>query len=349
MRNLLVFVLVLFCQVLHSQCEDCNIVRGDANCDGQVNMSDVVSIAGGTFSNGDSADANDDGGANVSDAVYLSQYLFQGGSAPPCPFPDPGKDCTQDSLETCCSPPVGSAPATVGTTGVSYVESQYGQTAFWDVTIESEAPGTWGLNCFKSEAQNFVSCLHNSPTATKYTEIRFPIQSGQKFTKKRLENGIQSIGLNFDITVTFEPGQICPWGYSCDGSNKMLVDATSLSVEVKVGPTSSQSPTNSILFTRSDLWTFTYSRTSTGALCHLQSNDTTTPTLSWSENLDEELVALMSTDCDEWKVFEVQVDDLVVLWTRTVGEEYDQDIAQKEKVTTKVTPAIVYGWCTCQQ
>ncbi|MEM7263003.1 MAG: hypothetical protein AAF488_13505 [Planctomycetota bacterium] len=84
-------------------------VRGDANSDGTVDVSDGVFTLGFLFSGGDtpaclsSCDGNDDGGVDVSDAVYILGFLFSGGD--PIPAPNTcGVDPTDDTL-TCDSFP----------------------------------------------------------------------------------------------------------------------------------------------------------------------------------------------------------------------------------------------------
>ena len=63
-------------------------VRGDANGDGEIDISDAVKILLVLFT-GDSVDdlepldANGDGATDLSDAVYLLAFLFQGGPSPP--------------------------------------------------------------------------------------------------------------------------------------------------------------------------------------------------------------------------------------------------------------------------
>jgi len=345
-RLLFIFILCLSCSNLFAQaCDSCTFVRGDANCDSSVNLTDVINIANGVAANQDAADSNDDGRWDISDAAYLANYLFQGGPAPPCPYPTAGKDCTPDNLETCCSPPTWALALAVGGAGITYNEND--ATQKWDSTLESEAVGAFGVSCFRSECRNFNICSHASPSSTTYTEIKFPIQTDQKFAKKRLQNGIQSVGIDFNVTINFQPINICPWGYNCYGKNKMYVDALTMSVEVMVGPATSPAPTQSILLTRTDLWTYVYERTGGHILCHLSSADNATPTLTWSENLDDELIGMLPNDCDEWKVFNVQVDELTITWTRAVDAVFYPDIAYQEKIITKVTPAIVYGWCTC--
>ena len=79
-------------------------VRGDANLDRQVDLTDAVKILEYLFRRAlflgcfDAADLNDDGVIDVSDPVYLLGYLFLGEPEPPAPFPDCEADPTEDSL-----------------------------------------------------------------------------------------------------------------------------------------------------------------------------------------------------------------------------------------------------------
>ncbi len=81
-----------------------NFIRGDANGDGGVNITDAIYALQFLFSGGpkppilDAADANDDGRVNLTDAVYVLNFLFQGGPPPAPPFPDRGGDPTLDGL-----------------------------------------------------------------------------------------------------------------------------------------------------------------------------------------------------------------------------------------------------------
>ena len=73
-----------------------NIRRGDADCSGDVNIADPVTVLNRLFLGGArlcceiSADANDDAQINLSDAVVVLQFLFLGGSEPAAPGP---RDC----------------------------------------------------------------------------------------------------------------------------------------------------------------------------------------------------------------------------------------------------------------
>ena len=84
--------------------------RGDANCDGVVDIADAITVLAYLFSGGSvicraALDGNDDGALDIADAIYVLAYLFAGGAPPPPPFPEPGLDPTPDALE--CAAPCG--------------------------------------------------------------------------------------------------------------------------------------------------------------------------------------------------------------------------------------------------
>ena len=78
-------------------------LRGDANEDGEVDLSDAIYTLGYLFQGRpsplcqDTADTNDDGKIDLSDAVYLLQYLYQGSTLPE-PSSEKGFDPTVDVL-----------------------------------------------------------------------------------------------------------------------------------------------------------------------------------------------------------------------------------------------------------
>ena len=53
---------------------------------------------GGAADCEDAADANDDGVVDVSDGIFILDFLFNGGRAPPPPYPSPGLDPSEDGL-----------------------------------------------------------------------------------------------------------------------------------------------------------------------------------------------------------------------------------------------------------
>lgn len=79
-------------------------IRGDANGDGNVDLSDPIYTLSYLFSGGkapkcfDAADSNDDGVIDLSDPIYTLSHLFRGDPAPPAPYPDQGIDQTPDAF-----------------------------------------------------------------------------------------------------------------------------------------------------------------------------------------------------------------------------------------------------------
>jgi hypothetical protein len=73
------------------------LVRGDANCDGNLNLTDAIAMlntlfqGAGPFCCEAAADANGDGRINLTDAVVALDYLFRFTAPLPAPFPDCGR------------------------------------------------------------------------------------------------------------------------------------------------------------------------------------------------------------------------------------------------------------------
>lgn len=80
-------------------------IRGDANEDGKIDLTDAIFILNYLFKGGleppclDASDVNDDGRIDISDAVYTLRYLFSGETQPPAPFQEAGIDPTEDGLK----------------------------------------------------------------------------------------------------------------------------------------------------------------------------------------------------------------------------------------------------------
>ena len=88
------------------------LVRGDANSDGSINLTDGVIPLLYLFSGGaeptcmDAADTNDTGAIEITDAIIVFSWLFSGGAAPASPSPtspgylvtDCGADLSEDGL-----------------------------------------------------------------------------------------------------------------------------------------------------------------------------------------------------------------------------------------------------------
>jgi hypothetical protein len=87
---------------------DVTFRRGDADGNGNTNITDAITVLGRLFLGGsplyceDAADSNDDGKVNLTDSVFVLLYLFLGGGAVPAPGPvDCGLDPTTDDLLEC--------------------------------------------------------------------------------------------------------------------------------------------------------------------------------------------------------------------------------------------------------
>jgi hypothetical protein len=82
-------------------------LRGDANTDGDVDLSDAVYTLSTLFLTGppaqceDAADANDDGYVNVADPIFTISALYAGGRQLPAPFPAADNDPTRDDTFRC--------------------------------------------------------------------------------------------------------------------------------------------------------------------------------------------------------------------------------------------------------
>ena len=80
-------------------------VRGDANRDGIVDISDPVTLLFHLFRGAsvldceDHGDADDNGRLELTDAVFLLDFLFRSGVQPQPPYPAPGLDTTADPFE----------------------------------------------------------------------------------------------------------------------------------------------------------------------------------------------------------------------------------------------------------
>ena len=85
------------------QCE-VEIIRGDCNADGSINIADPIYIMRFSFQGFagpvcfDPCDFNDDGVVDISDTIYAISYIFTNGPAPLAPFDVCGPDPTPDSL-----------------------------------------------------------------------------------------------------------------------------------------------------------------------------------------------------------------------------------------------------------
>ena len=88
-------------EVLDAECaslqeDETSFIRGDANDDSMVNLTDAIFILSHLFMGGQgpaclaAADSTGNRSLDLSDSVFLLNFLFNGGDAPPAPFPECG-------------------------------------------------------------------------------------------------------------------------------------------------------------------------------------------------------------------------------------------------------------------
>jgi hypothetical protein len=108
------------CEQLSPWSEDCDFtigecggefIRGDTDVNGEVNISDPIHSLCYQFADCDApscldaADCDDSGEINISDPIYNLSYQFAAGPPPPAPFPEMGRDPTDDDPLDCGSYP----------------------------------------------------------------------------------------------------------------------------------------------------------------------------------------------------------------------------------------------------
>lgn len=317
--------------VIFSQCEDCSFIRGDANCDGAVNISDVIALANGSpLNNLDAADANDDGSVDISDSVYLSHHLFQGTAAPPCPYPSAGHDCTADSLETCCSPPTGRQSGILP----SALSIASWLTGTWD--SETSATVTVGARQLgRFTTQNWSSCA--KPSCGTWYTYGWNYTDTTGYTKKRIDNGIQQVKVILRLDINFFRGAACTAPY-CAGSNSLNVDLNDATVTIYFKPKAGGANQSITRTVNSNLvWTYSLNNN-----CVFTAGSTATTWLEVTLDISDEAAALAAGDCDEWVFVSATID--------TIDPEFtvvNRDIATTEKIVGDVELRAVYTWCTC--
>ncbi len=101
---------------MSAQASFAQFLRGDANADGKLQISDPICILSHLFQSralpncADAADVNDDGRIDIADPICLLGYLFGRGACPPPPFPMPGWDLRADDPFVECDNPFGNLP-----------------------------------------------------------------------------------------------------------------------------------------------------------------------------------------------------------------------------------------------
>jgi hypothetical protein len=79
-------------------------IRGDANGDTVIDLSDAVRVVLHLFSGvlvdcEDALDVDDNESLDITDSIRILNYIFRGGAAPPAPFPAAGTDPAGAALD----------------------------------------------------------------------------------------------------------------------------------------------------------------------------------------------------------------------------------------------------------
>ena len=80
-----------------------SFLRGDANGDEELNISDTMKILfalfrGDTIGCEDAADADDNEAIEMADAILILDFLYRGGPAPAAPYPEISWDVEGETL-----------------------------------------------------------------------------------------------------------------------------------------------------------------------------------------------------------------------------------------------------------
>ncbi len=153
-----------------------DFVRGDANADGALDISDPIFILIYEFVGSvvpdcvDALDVDDSGRLDISDPIFLLNHLFRFGPPPAAPFPDPGCDATPDPF-TCdsdCDDGVTSVVRTSPLAAERHVALTRETFVEFDAAIDPATVSSAALHATFG-ADDLTARLHVSADATRVT------------------------------------------------------------------------------------------------------------------------------------------------------------------------------------
>jgi hypothetical protein len=356
--KILLLLALLLPTTLFAQCDDCGFIRGDVNCDGFIDQSDVSywfiwQQGGPAPARLDAADANDDGVIDISDPIYILN-LFQGGPEPPCPYPAPEKDSKAcDALDPCESRPCG----TLALVGDNYTQTPCGGQT-WPAGPDKTHITHLGNDNAQLRISDGETCFSDSMCGL--FDVRWDIVDQPGMTRKRLDSPttpescrIQSVVASMKMTVTFDIDTPCQCsgsgGPCCPENNGLLVDMWTAQVLVGIGPEAAGEPTVWIpmdfnyqvldcQYYQSKLGMTNQCVFVADPVCtQVHVFDTGEKLLEIGGFLDQ----LGAPECQEWRAYEMRVDDILVIFAGS------SDIAVENGVTILFEPAFSYFWAGC--
>jgi len=201
-----VLVALLFLSPGRSLAEETAFIRGDANGDGGISISDAHWSLGYLFRNKaapscvKAADVNDNGVVDITDSIVILGHLFLAQGSPCEPFPEAGTDPTSDGLS--CDSYGGGASVVDDAARIEIVGGVAGDdgTVFLKVQVSSSRPvaGFSGV----------LSVQGNIFAEGQGADITEPGEGRSDFRAAMAYGGKLSIGLLFSLIedVTIGPG-----------------------------------------------------------------------------------------------------------------------------------------------
>lgn len=202
-------------------------IRGDANGDQIIDISDVIYLLGFVFNSGpapdcdDAADANDDTAIDIADAVLVLGFLFSNGPDPLPPYPDPGTDPTADSLD--CHGPVPLIDVWYGT---HQQAGQHGMPQVWvDVLGRVSDPGSVTALTYQLNGGPLQPLSLGPDDRRLASEGDFVVE----LPRSALANGtnlltIHADSASVDVTVDYTSGNTWPSPYTIDWNQVTRID-----------------------------------------------------------------------------------------------------------------------------
>jgi hypothetical protein len=347
-------------------CDEGTFIRGDTNCDGDVDVSDLVYLGDYLYQSGetpdrlDSGDFDDDGEVGVTDLTLLGYFLYQSGDPPCCPYPDEDKDTVGaevgDDLDNCVSQP---SDVTLTLTGDEiargYCDNRW---TLWPLgTSTREFCGT-DDNEAKIVTSDGSSC--ESPKMCSLWDVTWDVDDGGGFTAGRLSNQIQDAAFSVSGTVDFivqtkcgdAPPAMCP---SEDNILLAGFDDDNTSIHLYIGPTALGEANTTIEFLFDDTSDLVFSceyfqDEQFGACALVKSGDCdeqhVVATVAAELNITDELLEALDDeeagDCDEWRIYGVEV-----VGIETLLSLYWMDQAAVNAIEIHLVPFLQYVYHGC--
>lgn len=227
-----------------------SFIRGDANQDGEIDVSDPIYISNYLRSNAelpcwDAADANNDERIDEKDYLSLLAYLFEGGQHPTSPFPEEGTDEACDNTDNDKDGKIDEGCANVKTsTALNSCSANNGARCEGITHCIATVSGykgtqlTWRSSCGGYPVQTIIDgedeyvefdCRLNQTNKEKAIDVTEQVKCIFKNSKSEQKcyasNGEMCMGSETCTTeVTGKKEERLTWKSSCGGYDYTLID-----------------------------------------------------------------------------------------------------------------------------